>query len=39
MADIAQQHIFLTQHLPSILLRTVIIIVMDHCVAGVMAQR
>lgn len=38
MADIAQQHLFLTQHLPSMLLRTVVIIVMNHSAAGVMVQ-
>lgn len=38
MADIAQQHLFLTQHLPSMLLRTVVIIVMNHSAASLMAQ-
>jgi len=38
MADIAQQHLFLAQYLPSMLLRTVVIIVMNHSAAREMAQ-
>lgn len=39
MADIAQQHLFLTQHLPSVSLCAVVIIVMNNGTAGVMPQR
>lgn len=39
MADVVQQHLFLAQHLPSVPLRAVVIIVMHNGAAGVMPQR
>jgi hypothetical protein len=38
MADIAQQHLFLTQDLSSVLLCAVVIIMMNNGATGVMAQ-
>lgn len=39
MTDVAQQHLFLSEHLPSVPLRAMVIIVMNNRAAGVMPQR